>query len=77
MEIKSQTDHIALEGIKAKNGVSSLAAGGQDVEGGRGSSEQGLLVVGNHWGKQRGHAVPQRELPLPDWGINYFLSPPC
>lgn len=26
---------------------------------------------------KHGHAVPQREPPFPDPGINYFLSPPC
>lgn len=29
--MKSQTDHIALEGVKAKSGVTSLAAGGQEA----------------------------------------------
>ena len=31
MEIKSHNDHMALEGLKAKSGVTSLAAEGQEA----------------------------------------------
>ena len=31
VEIKSQNDHMALEGLKAKSGVTSLAAEGQEA----------------------------------------------